>query len=518
MFRRLYLLTTILLILLSCKKSRNSTSWNSFFSIPISTDTLNLNKLISQDKLYLSNDGTHVVFKDTFELYKIDQSIIGDDIQIEFTDTIIVPSILAGVPFPQGFQLPNQFSENHIFSFKDIKLKEIQFDSLIFDYEIESNVNGKLDLNLTIDGAFNENAQNFNTLITTDVQKKVTGKLNLNNYRFDFTDNGNSFNHLSTLFLIGVSTENNEEVIFGSDDIITIKFKISKSKIFSAKGYLGSNEINDTAKIKIPFMKKIASNNFELNDPKFELIIKNGIGIDAQLKLNDIGFNKNNINQSLNHSSINQNININRALDLGNDFQYSVNNLYFNSDNSNIHQLIGIFPDEVNIDYSVISNPLGNQSGYNDFIFNKHPLSLNLGVNIPLIQNFDSIIYNDTLDLKIPENLEIKNANIKLEFNNEFPCNCCVNLRLSSGDLINSSPICINSAQTDLLGNLMQSTISQYEINIGNDVLEKLQNSDKLIIDLVLTSPDSVTNFPILGIQNLYYSINMDLNTNIKLN
>ena len=181
MFRRVYLLTTILLILLSCKKSKNSTSWNSFFSIPISTDTLNLNKIISQDKLYLSNDGTHVVFKDTFELYKIDQSIIGDDIQIEFTDTIIVPSILAGVPFPQGFQLPNQFSENHIFSFKDIKLKEIQFDSLIFDYEIESNVNGKLDLNLTIDGAFNENAQNFNTLITTDVQKKVTGKLNLNN-------------------------------------------------------------------------------------------------------------------------------------------------------------------------------------------------------------------------------------------------------------------------------------------------------------------------------------------------
>ena len=82
----------------------------------------------------------------------------------------------------------------------------------------------------------------------------------------------------------------------------------------------------------------------------------------------------------------------------------------------------------------------------------------------------------------------------------------------------NSSPICINSAQTDLLGNLMQSTISQYEINIGNDVLEKLKNSNELIIDLVLTSPDSVTNFPILGIQNLYYSINMDLNTDIKLN
>ena len=148
--------------------------------------------------------------------------------------------------------------------------------------------------------------------------------------------------------------------------------------------------------------------------------------MDCQLKLNEIGFNKKNINQSLNHYSINQNININRALDLGNDFQYSVNNLYFNSDNSNIDQLIGVFPDEINIDYSVISNPLGNQSWYNDFIFNKHPLSLNLGVNIPLIQNFDSIIYNDTLYLKIPENLEIKNANIKLEFNNEFPCNCLV--------------------------------------------------------------------------------------------
>ena len=34
-----------------------------------------------------------------------------------------------------------------------------------------------------------------------------------------------------------------------------------------------------------------------------------------------------------------------------------------------INDLTSIFPDEINIDYSIISNPLGNQSGYNDFIF-----------------------------------------------------------------------------------------------------------------------------------------------------
>ena len=516
--RKIHVTILILLIFLSCKKSRNSTSWNTNFSIPVSTDTVNLNKFMNEDKLYLSNDGTHVLYKDTFELYRVDQSIIGDDIQIEFTDTIIVPSFLSGIPFPLGYQLPIQFSESHVFNFKDIKIKEIQFDTLVFDYVIESNVNGKLDLNLTIENAFNENLQSFNTLISTRNQNTISGKLNLNNYKFDFTDNGNSFNQLSTLFLIGVSMENNEEVIFGTNDLIVMKFKISKAKIYSAKGYLGSDEINDTTKIKIPFMKKVASNNFEINNPEFELIIKNGIGIDAQLKLNEVKFNKNNINQSLNHSSINQNININRALELGNVFQYSITDLEFNSNNSNINQLIGIFPDEINIDYSIISNPLGNQSGFNDFIYNKHPLSLNLGVNIPLLQNFNSIRYEDTLNLKIPREIEINNATIKLEFNNEFPCKCCINLRLISGDLVNTSPICINSAQTDLVGNLMESTISKYQININNNILSELQNSNNIILDLVLTSPDSLTNFPILGNQNLYYSLNLDLNTDIKIN
>ena len=111
MLKKIYVTILIFLIFLCCKKSRNSTSWNTYFSIPVSTDSVNLNKFINEDKLYLSNDGTHVLYKDTFELYRVDQSIIGDDIQIEFTDTIIVPSFLSGIPFPLGYQLPIQFSE-----------------------------------------------------------------------------------------------------------------------------------------------------------------------------------------------------------------------------------------------------------------------------------------------------------------------------------------------------------------------------------------------------------------------
>ena len=104
------------------------------------------------------------------------------------------------------------------------------------------------------------------------------------------TKNGTLFNHISTLFTIGISSENTQDLVFQNNDYIVIKFEISSLKIASALGYLGSENIVDTTEIKIPFMENLNSKNFEINDSEFELLIKNGIGIDAQLKLNKIEF------------------------------------------------------------------------------------------------------------------------------------------------------------------------------------------------------------------------------------
>tara|TARA_B110000879_G_scaffold2532_2_gene3497 strand:+ start:1418 stop:2974 length:1557 start_codon:yes stop_codon:yes gene_type:complete len=517
--KKIYFIFIIAITIISCKKTRNSVSWNTFFHLPISSDTLNLNSFINQEKLYLSDDGTYLSFKDTIQLYQLGQDVINQSIQIDFVDSIKIPSILSGIPFSPGFQIPFQFIESHFFDFNTIKLKEIQFDTLIFDYTVESNISEKIDINLSILEALNPNGNNFNAIVTTAANQGLsTGKLNLNGFKFDLTKNGNSFNHLSTMFTIGVSTENIQDLVFQSNNYVVVKFEISSIKIASAVGYLGSETIVDTTKIKLPFMKKLSSRNFEIKDPKLELIIKNGIGIDAQLKLNKIEFIKESNIQILDQMVINQNLNINRALDLGHDFQYSTMNIDFNNSNSNIHQLISMMPEEINIDYQLLTNPLGNLSGYNDFIYNEHPLSLDLSVEIPLKQNLDSILFLDTLSFELPKNIQVNDAIIKLDFTNEFPWECCANLKLVSGELLNSSPICIAHSQIDNLGDFIDETNSKYELNLENDLLIELQKDNRVIIELVITSPDTTNYFPILGNQSLYYSINMDVNSKINLN
>ena len=517
--KNIYFIFIIATIISSCKKNRNSVSWNTFFQLPISTDTLNLNSFIKQEKLYLSDDGTYLSFKDTFELYELGQNIINQSIQLDFVDSIKIPSILSGIQLSPGFQIPFQFTESHFFNFNSIQLKEIYFDSLIFDYSVESSIGEKLDINLSILDAYNPIGNNFNALISTPGSQGVnSGKLNLNEFKFDLTKDGSSFNHISTMFTIGVSSDNTQDLIFQNNDYIVVKFEISSFKIASALGYLGSENIVDTSKIKIPFMENINSKNFEINDSKFELLIKNGIGIDAQLKLNKIEFNKETNIQTLDHVVINQNININRALDLGHDFQYSVMSINFNNSNSNLPQLISMFPEEINIDYQLLTNPLGNQSGYNDFIYNDYPLSLDLSVDIPLKQNLDSIVFLDTISFDLPKNINVNDALIKLDFTNEFPWKCCANLKLISGDLLNSSPICINHCQVDNLGNFIDATNSVNELDLENDLLIQLQNDNRIILEIVISSPDSTNYFPILGNQNLYYNINMDVNSKIKLN
>ena len=177
-----------------------------------------------------------------------------------------------------------------------------------------------------------------------------------------------------------------------------------------------------------------------------------------------------------------------------------------------------MFPEQINIDYQLLTNPLGNQSGYNDFIYQQHPLSLDLSVDIPLKQNLDSIVFLDTISFELPKNINVNDALIKLDFTNEFPWKCCANLKLISGEIINSTPICINHSQVDNLGNFIQATKSINELDLENDLLIELQNDNRIILELVISSPDSTNYFPILGNHNLYYSINMDVNSKINLN
>ena len=130
-------------------------------------------------------------------------------------------------------------------------------------------------------------------------------------------------------------------------------------------------------------MDKFKVDSIYIEDPEIGLNIKNGLGLDAQVTIKELALSNNNTTLSLTHPIINQTINISRALDLGYDFQYAESQVNINNQNSNIEQLISVLPNKINFDYSILTNPLGNHSGYNDFYKTTHPLSLELLLKLP---------------------------------------------------------------------------------------------------------------------------------------
>ena len=246
-------------------------------------------------------------------------------------------------------------------------------------------------------------------------------------------------------------------------------------------------------------------------------MINNGLGLDAQIVLEKIAFNKNESSTFLQHPIIDQSINISRALDLGWDFQYAKTTIDFNNQNSNIEELIGEFPEKINLKYHIETNPFGNHSGYNDFYNSNHALNVDVGMNIPLKFNLNNLIYTDTISIDIPENIQPESATIYMDIENELPINCCVYMNIFNGDSLNISPRCITSANLSSSGNLNASEVNSIEIQVSNNAMSQLINEKKIILSLVLNSPDSTMNFPLKEEQNFIYKMGIDLNTNISV-
>jgi hypothetical protein len=264
-------------------------------------------------------------------------------------------------------------------------------------------------------------------------------------------------------------------------------------------------------------MEKFSSSNLQIENPQIELLLKNGLGIDAQISTNELSFEKNESAHYLEHSIINTPININRALDLGWDFQYSNQSIKINNQNSNLDELTPLFPEKINLKYQLETNPLGNHSGHNDFYNSEHTLEAKLAMNIPFKFNINNFIFRDTINISIPPQIDAKNGQIYLKVKNEFPLRCCITLALTNGDTLATNQNCISPANFDSFGNISSAQTSELIIEISNQNLNQIIDTKKLLFIAKLNSPDPTTNFPISSFQKITYNMGLELNSTINI-
>ena len=511
-----------IIVTLSCNKKDQKFGWNGLYILPISVDTLNAAKILGVDQINLSNDETHCIYNNSFEFFKLEQNDILPELNFSLSDTLEIPSLIYGISFPPGFEIPISYNENEVFDFGDVQLKEINFNSLKLKYTIESNINGQLYLILNIPNAQNNFGIEFIDTIqipnSNGVLQSFEGSIYLNSYLFDLSNNNSSFNNMSTSFRFGFSSENTQNIIFNNEDLVSVNLSLEELDINSVKGYLGNKEITDTNELEISATENFSSNSISIENPELDIVINNGIGVDAQITINEVLFKKDQSSFSLQHPIIGQSINLSRALEINGQYQYGHALLNFTNQNSNLEEIISLFPEKIDLKYNLETNPMGNHSAYNDFYKNPHSISVYSDIKIPLKFNLDNFKYTDTISFNIIENIVPNQAIIEIDVVNEFPISCCLFIHLLNGDSIVIDSNCIASANVDSNGVLLQSNPSNIEVFLDSSITNYLLDEKKLIFEMIFNSPDSSNKFPILDDQNLYYKIDLELNTEIEIN
>jgi hypothetical protein len=520
--KKIYILILLVAIITNCKKSNTSTSWNANYSLPISSGNVGLFDFLDSNKIYESSDSSHIIFKDSRTVYELDQEDFLNELEFTFEDTMDIPSLIYGIPFEPGFNIPYTFSENKQFTFSDMELTSISFNTLQIEYTIRSNVEGAIDFEFSFPNIYDNNANIISQTILVPENlsgnSTVTGYFDLENSTMDLTGtNGNSFNEIMTEFKLGASSTNDSDLILTSSSEVIVDIKLKNLSIEKAIGYLGKININTEQEIDISIMDQVSAKNISIGPPKLNLNISNGVGVDAQLKLKEITFSKNNNQLNITHPIINNTININRALDLGWDFQTSNYTIVIDSGNSNIQSIISLLPNKVSSKYELMTNPLGNISGHNDFYNSNQPLQVNLDIELPLLVNIDSLVFSENISLELPSDLTIKNGEIFFEFQNGFPFEICAEIKIENGNTIGLSPTCIQSGITNTNGEVVNPSSNYHIIEINENDMNDLASSKQLELKLSISNPDNNINYAILNSHKFNFKIGGNFKTEIKI-
>ena len=254
--------------------------------------------------------------------------------------------------------------------------------------------------------------------------------IDLSGYHLDLTgDDGTIGNRLRMAITATLDPASSAFPVNAGFQLVNCDIKLDAIKPYYAKGTIGTQELaieSDTLKLGVLDMVKSGSINLE--DITMKLTVENGLGLDLQAIIQKIaGKNANSGNEVfLAHPSINNAININRAQ--ANHYQVpeytpTIQEILFNSSNSNLKAFIENLPSKIAIDGKFIINPFGNVSGGNDFLFYNSKTALKLRIDAPLAFAINDLVLMDTvsLNINIGENQPVKSATLKAYINNGFP-------------------------------------------------------------------------------------------------
>ena len=511
---------------ISCLKREKPLTWETDWTIPVAHGSMGLGDLLP-DSLLISNadSSLQLVFEHDIFTFDLEELVaIPDTTLIEsYTLPVVTP-----VSFSPGQVFINQPKEN-LLAIADVELVSVIVASGQVAYKLESTVAGDVVYTYKIPSATDPMGVPFEKIVNVpagSVTNKsiVIGSFDLAGYTIDMTGtNGNAINTIATSIDCKINPSYSGNVSVSNQDTIIISNTLQSIKIERADGYFGQHQINTGLNFQdVDGFEMFESGNLSISQFTMNFNIENGIGVDALIGINQFSTVGNAGNSTnLMHPIIGSTQLLNRAYESNGSFVPSNLSFLLDENNSNISSMIGEIPNSIGYDFDVEINPLGNISGYNDFVDKDSPLRLFINASMPLNVIANDLVLVDTISVNIADTSKLNSMKLMLDLANGFPLNAEISIAvLDQNDKIANfifSPGLIDAAMIGSNGKVSQIANSYHEIEINGKDMERLKLYGKVILKVKFNSPVSSNPINIYDYYKLNYSIKANANVTISI-
>ena len=507
MLKKIYIVgvvTVLAVCAFSCRKE--NTSWDSDWRVPVINDTLRIGDLINDSTLSLNADNSLQVRLsrtlaelDFFDLIAIPDTFIVQDFTINF----------AQLELPPGTVYVDEVDE-HEFNLDDVALTRARFAQGVAKIRIENPVETEVEFDIELPGV-TLNGQTFQQSTTVPAaQNGQSGiqnfELSLAGYNVDLSGvSGNQSNRLQSRMTARTSADG-PSVTITNQDIVVFRVQMEGLKLDYAKGYFGSQVINDTAIVGIDFLRNITDGSIAFEPLDISFTVGNGIKAKAQARLNELtslNFANNLVN--LAHPIIGQKNNIDAAQGDASNLMPSEWTVTFDENNSNLNDFAENLGYEYQVDYSIFLNPWGNSSLGNDEIFPNSRVKVNLESDFLLGVGMQNLTIRDTFSFDISQEnntAKIVSGNLVIETENLFPFGAEVELHFLDENFNLIETLTTNenlmTASTDNSLGIHVKQESKLDFELTKDLVEKIEEVKNIEVRVVFDS----TTYP----ENIIYA------------
>ncbi|HTB31704.1 MAG TPA: hypothetical protein VK808_06740 [Bacteroidia bacterium] len=423
-----FCLTVFSGIFLSCRKN-GQPSWDTQILAPIVSTTLSINDIVTSSYIKSNPADSLVSLVYTDSLYNLNL-----DTLLNIPDTVFrydTVSPLSTTISPGGLMFESVPNPTYTtYNLGGVELVNGILQSGYMVYTITNPLSQPLDYLYTVPN-ITKNSNILEIKLTINAGSTITDSIFLGGYHVDFTGpTHNGYNIIATSIQVNLDPGASALSVTAGDRIVDANITFKKVIPYYAQGYFGtSTKYFGPENVGFPVFSKIISGSLNLQNVNVNLTLTNGFGVDASLKL--VKLTSNRLGDTIylgDPGVVGSTINVNRATKTNNPLSPVnpvVMNFALNPSNSNILNWIDNLPSSVGYALQVTTDPLGNVSGFNDFVYYGYGISSAINMTVPLSLIATNLTLADTLAVNFggtgSQTKQVKSGKLTIYASNGFP-------------------------------------------------------------------------------------------------